>query len=335
MSSVAFAQYSSITYFPPNQMADEDDDLSSRTDMTKSHLRTESSRSCTATPTPVSRAPVGPLIAEAVSDRSQRPIIAARVPSVRFSAEESKAGGEADGSAATAEHHMDTEESEPETSRPLTVSGRSSAKLSPTRFTSQRNPQAPLMETEQAKGEPQDQPTAVDDESDSHDSDCDEDPDESSEESTDESEDEELSESEEDSSFEAATESSDDEIPLRKLSGRRSTATRHSPPKPRKSNAVKAKALIPEPLEEEDDVIPTKSSGRSASNRQSTRRDLEVETGATAVSAPRSPLDEIRVQDSVSPLKGMASLQLKETEASLDLEQESRPEPVKKKKRSV
>ena len=319
-------------------MADEDDDLSSRTGMIKSDLRTESSHSCTATPTPVSRAPVEPLIAEAVSDRfdrSQRSIMTARVPSVRFNVEESKASGEADSSAAAAERQMDAEESEPGNSRPPTVFGHSSAELSHTRFASQGNPQAPLKETEQAIGNPQDRPTAVDNESASHDSDRGEDSDESSEESIDESEEEELSESEEDSSFEVATESSDDEIPLRKPSRRRSTATRHSPHKPRKSNAVKAKALIPEPLEEEDDVIPTKSSGQSASNRQSTRRQLELETGATAVSAPRSPLHEICVQDSVSPLKGMASQQLKEIEASLDPEQEPRPEPVKKKKRSV
>lgn len=310
-------------------MADDDEDISTRTDVTKSAGGEGPSRSCTATPTPVSRVPVAPLIAEDVSGRSGTSLKVPGATSARFGAEESIAEDVAAVDVVKAGSAMETDESQSGPSRRESISSEAPS----TQTTSQRLRQIPLAQNLQAEGELEDLAlNRYADGNDSHESDLEAGSEESSEESADESEEEELSESEEDSSFEDASESSDDDIPLRKPSGRRSTATRQSPIKSRKSS-VKPTAAIAQVLNEEDDLIVPKSSRRSATNIQDQKP--EDEGVGQSPAAPRSPLNEIRVQESMSPLKGMATLQLKETEESLDLEQEPRPEPVKKKKRLV
>lgn len=317
-------------------MADDEDDISARTDLTKSDCGEAPSRSCTATPTPASRVPVEPLAAGDLSVRSETSVGVPRIPSVRFSTTEVPTIDDAsDDDIASAVSAMDTEKEIPsEVSVQETMSGQLASKKSSTRTASQRIRQTPLLEKPQVGGENDITASALNLASDDQDSSLEEESDESSEESTNESEEDELSETEEDSSFEVASESSEDDIPLRKPSRRRSTATRQSPVKPRKSSVVPTPA-IPEVLEEEEeeDVILPKSSRRSAHKGQGEQPERQKE-GADPVS-PRSPLNEIRVQDSVSPVKGMASLQLEETPEPLSPELKSRPEPVKKKKRLV
>jgi hypothetical protein len=279
--------------------------------------------------------PIAPLVAEDISGRSETSIKVSRNPSVRFCANEATTVDDASNDdVANAVSAMDIEKESPsEIMVEETVSGQLSSKKRSTRTASQREHHTPLLQEPTGGGDTDAITGAPEIAADHQDSDLEEESDESSEKSTDESEEEELSESEEDSSFEVASESSDEDIPLHKPSRRRSTAVRQSPIKPRKSS-VRPTPAIPEILEEEEeDVIVPQSSRRSVQKGQGEQPEHEDE-GEDPV-APRSPLNEIRVQDSVSPVKGMASLQLEETPEPVSPEQKSRPEPVKKKKRLV
>lgn len=159
----------------------------------------------------------------------------------------------------------------------------------------------------------------------------------SSEESTDEreeslseSEEDELEDSEDDSSFDAPSESSDDDLPVRKPSRRRSTATGPSPVKGRKSTAAVAIPKIPEILEEDNDVVVPKA------GRPSTRKPKGVDNAATGNEpscAPRSPSGETRGEKPAVPVDDMVELQLEKTVDSTAPEPATKPEPTKKKKR--
>lgn len=153
--------------------------------------------------------------------------------------------------------------------------------------------------------------------------------DDSGEEFTDDSE-EESEESEADSSFEAASASSDDDVPIRKQSHRRSNATGATPAKARKSSLAVARPAVPEVLEEsEDEAVSTAS-------RPSTRGTLGAKNAARddklSFSSP-STAKSTKTRKPATPVSGMADLHLNEAAEPNTSDVEVRAEPTKKKKR--
>jgi hypothetical protein len=154
--------------------------------------------------------------------------------------------------------------------------------------------------------------------------------DDSSEESTGESEEEESEESEADSSFEAASASSDDEVPIRKQSRRRSNATGVTPAKARKSSVAVARPVIPEVLEESEDEVVSKASRSSTSGMPGAKNAAR---GDRLLSSSPSTSKSTKTRKPATPVGGMADLQLDEAAEPTTSEVEVKAEPAKKKKR--
>jgi hypothetical protein len=153
-------------------------------------------------------------------------------------------------------------------------------------------------------------------------SDADTDEDDSTEESDSESE-ENSEESEADSSFEAASASSDDDIPVRKTSRRRSTATNQIPAKARKSSLAVTRPAILEESEDEDSSTATRPSTLGISVAKNTAQDKATP------SSPEAP----KTRKTVAPINDKADLQLDENTEPTTPDVEAKAEPAKKKKR--